>query len=275
MQLRWCAAKLPAEYQTSDKVAYAKSYKLMVLSDEKEKNALKCHPLLSSTGKCKAEDVIVDPQLPDNSVVKYPEQSRQHFALFTRDRLYDWSVQTCFDDIAYKCGGGSQSWKFTTKIELIGVPGAVSPKNDPNGIEPVGLPLAITWTIPDGANSFVYQASFLPGSKKVDWPTVPNEKMNANEKKLFDADNLKPDTEYKWRVKACAYFNSSDCDSWSEWFVFRTTGRPPKPETMKVEGNVPAIFSWEAVPGAKSYNFSLFKSSGETKTALLNDIEFL
>ncbi|MFZ3074074.1 MAG: pilin [Minisyncoccales bacterium] len=277
-QIKWCRVPLPESGQ------FAKSYRLMVTSDEKGSNTLNCHPLMVSNGQCRDDDILSDSNEGEvryitdhDNVVKniFPVQGRQDHALFTRNRTYAWKMKTCFDDTAANCSDYGQTWKFSTKNDPIGIPEAVTPKNSVQDNDLAALPLSISWTITDGANSFVYQTSFLDGDQKTGWPIVPNNNSGAAEKLLFDADNLKPDTQYKWRAKACAKFDSTDCDGWSDWFVFRTTGRPAKAESMAQTGGIPAVFSWEAVPGAKSYNFSIGKTGADGTIKILNDSDLL
>jgi hypothetical protein len=275
-QIKWCRVYL---WEASQ---FAKSYQLMVASDEKGAGTLNCHPLLVSNGQCRATGVppdgitgevyAVTTDADGSPKIPYPIAGRQDLALFTRDRTYAWKVKTCFDNTASNCSDYGQTWKFSTRTDPIGIPAANEPKNDPSGNTPVGLPVSLSWTIPDGANSFVYEASFISGERDTAWPVVPNNGSSDAEKKLFDADNLKPDTQYKWRARACSQFNSQNCDGWSSWFSFLTTGRPPKADSLAVSSGIPATFSWEPVPGAKSYIFSLTKKGGG-KTVLVNDAE--
>jgi len=261
---------------------YAKSYLLEVSSDESESGKLYCHPLLVSDNTCKAESVLADRikgevhyVVDSDNVAKipYPTKNlgRQDIAFFTRNRTYSWRLRTCFDETAARCSDFGQAWKFSTKTDPIGIPETAEPKNDPNGEKPVGLPIGLSWTIPDGANSFIYETSFTSGEQKTITAAAPSKATSTSIKKLFDATNVKADTEYKWRVKACSKFDSTNCDGWSEWFVFRTTGRPVKPDLMAVTAGIPAIFSWEAVPGAKSYNLSVAKKDGIAKIILANN----
>lgn len=278
LQVKWCRAF----FQKTKKLA--SSYKLNVTSDES--GAQECHPLMKIDGMCKDDEILPDPVTGQVYVfvdtdnipkVPYPtfDQARQDHALFTRDRTYVWKVQSCYDDIAQECSDYGQAWTFTTKHDPIGTPEAHLPADDTTGGKLVGLPVSITWTMPDGANSFVYETSFISGSRNTSQTTAPNTTTSANDVALFDADNLKPSTTYKWRVRACSNFNSTNCDEWSPWFSFITTGRPPKANTLVATSDIPASFSWEAVEGAKSYNFSLQAAGGDPKITVINNQEIL
>jgi hypothetical protein len=267
-QIKWCPVWLAKSNQ------YAKSYKLMATSDEKGAGTQNCHPLMVKNNQCQADDIFADSQTGE-VITNFPIQGRQDHALFTRNQTYVWKMKTCFDDVAGQCSDWGQSWAFSAKTDPIGIPAAISPKNSTQNNDLAGLPLKLSWTIPDGANSFVYQASFLDGDQNTTWPAAPNNNSTAAEIGKFDATNLKADTEYKWRARACSQFNSQNCDGWSEWFSFRTTGRPPKAESLAATSGIPAIFSWEPVANAKSYNFSLAKNGTVAKITVLNNADLL
>lgn len=328
--LRWCAAKLPAEYQIAGRpVQYAKSYKIEVTSDEQNSfteelrkkitdwiswisgnsssDSQSTHSLSIINGGWLYEIKPVGGNIyswysPLNNrgsvETWYPSQGRQDLAYFSREHIYSWKLQSCTDDIAKvcfcdngeakaECADGtspeySQEWKVKTPFETISSPEAISPKNDPEGKDPVGFPISLSWTIPSGANSFRYKTT-IPGLEegKTSWSSIPNNEFDDNSKNLFtlEKSNLKLDTLYKWQVRSCAQFDPDatkksgglDCDEWSEEFSFRTTGRPPLQSSM--EPNLsstitfPQNFKWEKVPGAKSYNFKLFDGTTEIAAA--------
>jgi len=270
LQLEWCKAwvtkKIPNEW--------AKSFQLMTTSDEN--GAQTCHPLLISSGQCRATDITADTS-DDQVRLFYPVDGRNDLNFFTRNRTYVWKMKMCFDHSSAQCGDYGQAWSFTTKNDLIGVPSVVSPENDAEGTTLVGLPVSISWTVPDGTNSFVFESSFTNGEQNVKTNFIPNGESTAALKNKFDAGNLKVDTLYKWQVKACSKFNSQDCDNWSNWSYFRTTGRPPKAGSMVHTDTIPKTFSWEAVSGAKSYNFSLYltETTVETATSTISDAALL
>jgi len=266
LQIKWCRVYFQ-KYKR-----YATSYKLMVTSDES--GGQSCHPLLKMEGECKDEDIYAD-ATSGKVVTSYPVESRQDYAFFTRNRTYVWKMRTCYSDNANDCSDYGQAWTISTKTDPIGTPRADYPENDPAGNKLIGLPVKLSWSVPDGANSFIYETSFDSGEKKSATPNAPGSLSTASEKAVFDADNLQPNTQYKWRVRACSNFNSSNCDGWSEWFLFTTTGRPPKTESLSATSNIPADFVWEAVEGAKSYNFSLQKAGEDPVVTVLNTPKML
>ena len=266
LQIKWCRVYFQ-KYKR-----YATSYKLMVTSDESGSQA--CHPLLKTEDQCKDEDIYAD-ATTGKVVTSYPIDNRNDVAFFTRNRAYVWKMRSCYSENANDCSDYGQSWTLTTGTAPIGTPVAKYPVNDPAGDKLVELPAKLSWSIPDGANSFIYETSFDSGEKKVVQSTVPNSVSTAGEKAIFDADNLQASTQYKWRVRACSNFDSSNCDGWSEWFLFTTTGRPPKADSLTATSVIPATFAWEAVEGAKSYNFSLQKAGEDPVITVLNTEKML
>jgi hypothetical protein len=265
LQVEWCKTWV-TKTSPND---WAKSYKLMVSSDESSAGQQSCHPLLISNNQCIDAGIVADTSSNDVTTF-YPIESRKDLNLFSRDRIYVWKMKSCFDTSSAQCGDYGQSWKFSTKNELIGTPDSISPQNDLLGTTTVSLPISMSWTIPDGSNSFVFESNFISGGQNINGNSIPASNSAASLKNKFDAPNLAVNTAYKWRVKACSQFNSQDCDDWSAWFNFRTTGRPPKQESLKQTATIPTTFSWEAVPGAKSYNFSLANSSNVTATSTIS-----
>jgi len=312
--LWWCPAKLPSKpvnYQTiPGQIQYAKSYKLEVTSNEendftkdlfqKIKNFWSWITSSPDAGQSQTKqathalsiinggwtyDILptpgidFDPPYDANEVETwYPAQSRQDLAYFSRHRTYSWKLKSCWDDLAQKCfDDNSQTWKITTRDEEIAPPEATAPKDDPDGKEPVGFPITISWTIPAGANSFNYTISG-PGldlqNQPTTWNTVPNNEFGDAQKKLFALDNpdIRLNADYKWQVQSCAQFDPKNADAdncratgWSKWFSFRTTGRPPDKKTMLPNiGSAtmfPQNFAWGKVPGAKSYNIELWEGA--------------
>ena len=240
----------------------------------------------------------------------FPAQSRGDLAYFTRGRTYTWKLRSCVDTDTFDCyeddndsikdNGNpeySQQWKIATPPDdTIDPPAALSPKDVSScGSDhdcacdiPVGFPLAVTWSIPAGANSFVYETTIdnFTGERKTIWNSVPNNGKEFDNAtiKLLSLDNaaLKLDTVYRWRARSCAEFDSGrsnpkDCDAWSSdsvntGYAFCTTGRPPKTSSMTPGGltsdiSFPQNFVWEKVNGAKSYNVELYDSNGALITS--------
>lgn len=243
-----------------------------------------CHHLLIDpvTKACKPETVspLGQSQIKPATEFSSSIYRNLNIDLFTKGLSYDWKLKRCFEnpnagmefckpeketDIGY-----SQTWSFETidNVKLL-PPILVKPNNDKNGATPIGISPTIAWTPQCGANSFEYElyeeeTSVVKNRTKSTQitfvKTLPSPTTTSENNQEIKAD-IKIDTLYKWHVRACwpseAIPNASQiCDNdWSEFFYFRTTGRPP--ENLKAEGessaNIPANFSWDATPGAGSY----------------------
>jgi hypothetical protein len=278
LQIKWCRAY----FQETKR--FATSYKLNVTSDES--GSQDCHPLLKIDGVCQDDDILADPVtgkvytiMDTDGIPKVPfpttDQARHDHALFTRNHTYVWKLKSCFDDIAQDCSDYGQAWTFSTRTDAIGIPTPQSPENDASGNKLTSLPVSLSWSMPDGANSFIVETSFFSGERNTTRTTIPNPDLSISDNPLFDADNVAPNTTYRWRVRACSNFNSTNCDGWSGWFSFVTTGRPPKANSLTSTSNIPATFSWEAVEGAKSYNFSLQAAGADPVITVLNNPKML
>lgn len=303
-------------------VKYAGSYELYVTSDEdnsitdeivgsvievatnfwnwitggsstEEETVKKTHSLSIVNGEF-IYDILPDRNSGDVNTW-FPAQSRGDLAYFTRERTYTWKLRSCVDADTFDCYRKdnpeySQEWKITTSHDDVDPPAAISPKdvstcgNDRDCAceTPVGFPINIVWSMPAGANSFVYETDIdnFGGERKTIWNTIPNngKEFDGATRKLLTLDNaaMKLDTVYRWRAQSCVGFDSglsnpADCDAWSatdisSGYAFCTTGRPPKTSSMTPGGlttdiTFPQNFIWEKVSGAKSYNVELYDSN--------------
>jgi len=205
--------------------------------------------------------------------------------LFTKNIVYYWQPRTCFnnpnagDDSCQKTNfiHYGQKWKFTTAPAAIAPPELSSPPDDQMSADqinasPIGLPATIAWKQPCGANSYGYQVQEVDGASYKD--LFVGERQTVNTQTLFSSTasqmsgtdvepiDLRLDTAYRWRLHSCwpsLPLRASDCENtWSPWFNFRTTGRPPQAESMQPANNsnqvtLPVTLQWERVPGALAY----------------------
>ncbi len=237
VKLEWCA------------IPSATSYQLLAYKLENDKE--ECLPQLlgGRDGKTCTPYVIKS----DSPAGTPPTQlTNTEVGFFTKNTLYSWIVQACTS--ASDCTDWSQKWKFKINDFKLKPPNPFSPPDDPEGKTPVGLPVKFAWTGSVGTNSYVFD---LTGVSLTD-----AEKNRTLSTITIDYPKLQLDTVYTWRVKPCWDFDSKDCedDAWSKTYTFRTTGRPPVPESMKPEGSdigLPITFVWENVPGAKSFIYHI------------------
>ena len=206
-----------------------------------------CHPLLKdATGKCNPKLVLPEPEA--GFLSPNPEFPNEKYGFFTKKNSYSWEVAACKDLAAEDCTDYSQKWRFVIQANLL-PPDLFAPPNDQAGEKPTELPILLQWKGSLGSNSYVYEISSI-GQGTTTPPNVS-----------FDFPQLSLDTFYTWKVQPCWDYESKDCENvWSEAYTFKTTGRSPKPESMKPEGAnipIPITFEWEKVPGAKSFVFKI------------------
>jgi hypothetical protein len=262
---------------------------------------------------CTAEVIKPHTTLQKMPVTEFSNATDPNFnrGFFTKNLQYDWSLRRCFDNTnagdetcqqnivdntPLKDQHYGQTWSFKTVDDaalpapLLATPPDDPKANDRNAAIPVGIPPTIAWKPQCGANSFEYeldegnqqlvkeetiasQVTFV-NNPPAPGATLQNENVRAP---------IKLDTVYRWKAQACwpsvavSGDNSKLCDdkSWTDWFSFRTTGRPP--QNLKATGNgtadIPTTFTWDQVPGAKSYVLDLSPSQGApvTKLVAIND----
>lgn len=244
------------------------SHNVMLGYRYKPSEKYKCHPQLetkTTEGK-KCKPTIVRP-FPsgwprEKPYFPFPKFQNKKYDFFTKLTSYSWQSDTCVESSGEKCSDWSQKWQFSVADFLLKKPKLVSPPNDVK--TPVGLPVTVAWSEIEGAMSYRYEVSGICSGKDC--------KVHSSDLTL-DYPQLKLDTVYHWRVNPCWDYNAEKCqNNWSERFSFLTTGRPPKLEPLA--SPIPVTFKWEAVPGAKSYRFTLHPSSGPTVgTTIIEPIE--
>lgn len=280
------------------------------ITSEEKQDGESCHYLeKQQDGSCKPETVPFDiseinnPSNPNfRPFFAAAERKNQNRSLFTGDMsgnlIYSWQTKVCFNVVTGKAGDADfpfcnayndknygQKWKFAgaavsgTKINP---PERQSPSNnttrDTNNL--VGLSDAIQWSIPCGANSFLYDIQEVGGrsifSSDTSYPKDGGRRITASRLSITLTDktpaqgsdpqivDLKINKYYQWRVRSCwpslpIGEISSICSDWSTPLsFFYTTGRPPKDNSLKTLDNAPKIdFEWESVSGAKSYRIKI------------------
>lgn len=256
MQLRWCDVDFRREIREEIVKEEPKSFKLFIYlgrhSENNKDGQTVHHPWLLDDRPRILSNPLIDP-LP-------PRLLNREYGLFTKPpfyfneikyTFYAWRVSACERHEGQgKCTDFSQKRKFAIKETDLGAPRLVRP---PNNIDiPVGLPTFFEWDWLLGAKSYEFELR-RNGIVVADIITAtPNHSL--------DSPPLSLDTVYEWRVRACSDFNGKRCEPKWSYHRFRTTGRPPKIETMKPTGPdilIPTNFEWENVPGARSYIFRI------------------
>ena len=235
VSLEWCP------------VNEAKSYRIRTYYLENEEE--RCHPwLVGEAGECvgravKKEEGILSSAFNDSKI-----------GLFAKDNHYAWQVASCFLSDGSECDDFGQKWHFQTSEKyVLSKPSLISPGNDEQGKNAVALPVTLEWRAELGVYSFRYEINGV--ESKTSEPIL-----------ALDYPELNLNTFYKWKIQPCWDEKSEKCeqDTWSNEWIFKTTGAPPNlisPESDTSNIPIPIKLDWESVSGAKSYKYWVY--SGE------------
>lgn len=189
-----------------------------------------------------------------------PHYLNEKYGFFTKSpffykgveyNFYAWRVAACRRVRGFgECTNFSQKWRFSLKDVELKLPELISPMNRTD--VPVRFPVAFEWSRVLGAKSYFFEIKENGRVVTSTITSLPNFSL--------DHPPLSVNTIYQWRVRACSDFEGRRCEPrWSS-YSFKTTGQPPRIETMKPQGKnipIPTFFEWEKVPGAKSYIFNI------------------
>ena len=214
-----------------------------------------CHPDLLSTseGKEVCDSWLLRKTRRDSEQEEkalYSDFFDENMDFFTKNTVYAWQTTIC-DENGFDCKDESQLWMFSAKDVPLATSFLVSPTNDPDGKTPVGLPMILDWNDKPGVNSFIYEVTAASDGQKISGST------NVSQSKSFDYPELSLNTLYQWKVKSCWDYEAKKCEpNFSEEWSFKTTGQAPKliyPASSEQNVVIPINFTWEGVPGARSY----------------------
>jgi len=157
------------------------------------------------------------------------------------DKEYVWNVQPCWrvkNDVICETGVFSEEWHFKTTGKA------------PELLEPVGwskIPATLEWKEVDGAGSYRYQVATDSSFQYIDgYTVVPRKKI--------DYPEIKPDSQYWWRVKTCADEKGEVCGEWNER-DFKTYPIGIPKNLGPATGTLPATLKWDPDPGAHFYKY--------------------
>ncbi|MDO8264848.1 MAG: pilin [Candidatus Parcubacteria bacterium] len=207
-----------------------------------------CHPWLGTADEgCRSKVITLEKRLPP-----FPSQEKlysefiDNIGFFTNSTRYVWEVATCLLEKGFNCSEFSQKWAFDTSPQSLLEFLLIYPFNDPEGKQPVGLPVTLEWEDKPGTNSFIYQIN--PGN-------ISN--FVAVSQLQIDFPQLSLDTLYNWKIKPCKDYLGKQCeDYWIGPWYFKTTGATTSLESP-INGAVgvliPIKLNWGDVGGAESY----------------------
>ena len=167
--------------------------------------------------------------------------------------VYSWKVQPCWDFESKDC---EDIWSDTYFFKTTGRP--------PNLIKPGGsnisIPVIFEWESVPGAKSYWF---------KIQGDGLNKEVVVEESKTSLDYPDLHQETDYSWQVKTCAkekeeacVKNQTCCGAWSSanftTFKLGTPSNPSPPDNQKVfTYEMPGNFSWEPVPYARYYKYTI------------------
>ena len=255
-ELEWCTPEDSSYYHPqAGNLFVPLSYRILIYYFDEAEGKYVCHPLLlNKENECIPYYIGPEGIFPPNKFLAGN--------FITRNSSYAWQISACRDFVGADCTPYSQDWRLSTTTWNVAVI-RNSPPNDKE--KPIGIPIRLAWGS-SFANSFNYRiyegdvGSCTAGGPIVEDKTGDYEMILYHQTKTEPLSILELDTVYTWCVQPCQDFDAKDCDEWGGPWYFRTTGRPPELDTMKPEGDdllIPIEFSWEKVPGAKSYWFQL------------------
>jgi len=159
------------------------------------------------------------------------------------DKEYVWKIKPCWrvtDDILCEEDVWSEEWHFKT----IGAP---PPLLKPESEATVKVPVMLEWKNIDGAGSYRYQVATDSSFQYIDgYTVVPRKKI--------DYPEIKPDSQYWWRVKTCADEKGEVCGEWNER-DFKTYPIGIPKNLGPATGTLPATLKWDPDPGAHFYEY--------------------
>lgn len=258
----WCSVKEAQTYRLN----------LYIISEGKKI----CHPWLLKT---KGGETICEPWLLEKTAreryqkdeILYSDLSDPKMDFFTRSTGYQWQLKTCTDKYGLNCEDYGQLWSFTTASTTLPSASQFYPADDPNGKNPVGLPLVLQWDDKPGINSYYYEVTPKNGGATIIG------KNTASQSLSLDYPQLSLNTAYKWQVKGCWDYEAKKCETaFSQEWNFTTTGRPPQllyPASGTDKIPIPLTLDWEDVPGAGSYVLKI-QGEGLSFDKVLNESEF-
>lgn len=158
---------------------------------------------------------------------------------------YSWKIKACWDYNATQCEDNfSQNWYFKTT----GAPPVIDyPKNNSSDVV---IPIKFDWADVPGAKSYVIKIT-----------------ESGLEKSTTESDfslafpQVKQETNYTWQVKSCAKEDGKICGYYTNPQSFRTFKMPAPQNPSPQDGDTISVdqkyISWEAVTGAKAYQYKI------------------
>lgn len=157
---------------------------------------------------------------------------------FTENEKYSWEIRSCLADSCVDDFG--EHWSFETKDSDLGADFKIITKDG----SILGIPAKIEWNLSKKVNSVLYK--------------IPNVSEGKTNQSWVDFNNLQLNTSYSISVTPCSDYDSEKCEPENtKSITFKTTGMPPIVNDLEEKVYIPFKISWQEVPGALSYKYSL------------------
>ena len=171
------------------------------------------------------------------------------------DSVFSWQVKPCWDKEGENCEAAESAvWKFKTT-------GAAPSLNLPADGGSVKIPTALRWINVQKAVSYYYEVA---GDKN--FTNIKKNGTSTSNQTSIEYPDVNLDTQYWWRVKACADEQGSACGEWST-ATFRTYPLNPPTNPEPLTGFLPTTLKWAPDDGANFYQYKIAfvqKSQEET-----------
>ncbi len=252
-ELRWCGTDNPNYYNLieweGETYHLPLSYEVILYVWDKDENKYIC--LDAENGRCVPQ--LVEPRRGIGE--KLPPTTLYTSIFITKDKPYAWQVRACREYDGGECGDDnnySQFWKFDTAEDWDMSVGLVSPPDNPDKL--IGIPVKLIWSSPY-AHSFKYRIHKTDSGELIESDDISFSDLTLyHREQSEDLNILDLNTKYQWFIMACSDTEAEECeDDWMGPWNFITTGRPPEEFKTNEGVFIPVEFSWEKVPGAKSY----------------------
>lgn len=180
--------------------------------------------------------------------------------------IYTWQVKPCWDNEGIDCQEESWSneWKFKT-LDTLPPTFDEEDSGPDNGAIDVLIPAKLNWDDIHDVVFYKYEVSSTS-----DFSNLVASGTETISEVFINYPDIKPSSDYWWRVKTCIYEENTICGPWSSIYVFTTfrLSAPcifngvldencPSPEVGGSLYTYQKNISWQAAEGAKAYKYKI------------------
>jgi len=174
------------------------------------------------------------------------------------DTAYKWRVKSCFPSlpVGNVCEPTWSSWYYFRTTGRAPKTASMEPKSNAASVM---MPVTLQWEAVAGAKSYLLTFD----GKKISV-------TNGQNQYALDYPAIKQSQTYQWSVQTCADANATKCGAPSPQSAFKTaalgaSSDPVWPTGATANSQLTYNFSWNPVPGAHYYKFTLNYNQPSTK----------